>query len=663
MSEKRSALGSGGGAETKHTRILWATLIAAYLLIGWSAHRPAQCASGTSASKPAAPGAGKLVEKWMSKEMMQELADASAAGKYEDLAKHVDTLIIERLACGHLDQMEALTDLVYVRRACKYLPMADKVDDTKQFSAWLVKNHEVSRLLFRALPELEKPEGGMEKLHALWKKDDKRVAAYGNLAVAFATTISVSPWYKQPHPADYLESFDWYTDNSKVPFRTDLKVVPYEISRYLTDTNLSIEERQWAVHRYSGKRVLSQCYFDVRYDYDYLKGVPKKIAAVDFTLQNLANPKIGGVCIEQAYYSSQVCKALGEPATIVCGRGVRGSHAWVASLKLKKVGQAWQAVWDSQTARYAYDSYFVGDVYDPATGKNIQDCELMLIGAAAQLPLDRREQADAACELAQFVADQSKTPTKVTALVEIKKLADAFNKRNPATDKNATQADITDWSAAHPIDSSLVESLINQSIDSNLAHRPVWNLVIAMRKADEISSQTTGKFLDTLITRTGKEYPDYSANMVAQIVPTLQDPSDREKVYKKAVAFYGARPDLQGQLSVALADDLYEQGTKDEALKIYGQVAASNMKYPQIVMDAAAHAEKRLTKDNNTATAVKMYAQLFSLLKKPHEGTEYYESTFYQLGTRLVALLKQDGQQDAAAKVSETISTKEEKKK
>jgi hypothetical protein len=662
-------LGSCIRANEKHGRILWATLIAACLMVGWSACRSAQGAPGTSTSKPAtsrpaSPGPGKLVEKWIGKQLAQELADASAAGKYEDLAKSVDRLILERLACGHLDQMEALTDLVYVRRACKYLPMADKEDDTKQFSAWLVKNREVSRLLFRALPEMEKPETGVEKLHALWKKDDKRVAAYGNLAVAFATTASISRWYKQPNPADYQKSFDWYTDNPKIPFRTDLKGVPYEISRYLTDTNISIDERKWAVQRYAGKRVLPLCYFDVRYDYDYLRGVPKKISAVDFTLQNLANPKIGGVCIEQAYFASEVCKALGQPATIVSGTTSGGvGHAWVACMMIKRVGQNWQAQWDSQTGRYQGMSFFVGDVYNPASGKNMQDCELILIGAAAQLPLERKEQADAACELAQFAADQAKAQTKVADLGELKKLADAYNKGTPATDKNATGADVADWSAACPIDSSLVESLINQSIDSNLAHRPAWDLVISLRKANQLSSETTGKFLDTLITRTGKEYPDYSANMVAQIVPTLQDPADREKVYKKAVAFYGSRPDLQGRLSVALADDLYEQSRKDEALKIYSQVTVGNMKYVQIVTDAAAHAETRLTKDNKTAMAIKMYAQLFSMLKKPHEDFEYYDSAFYQLGTRLVALLKQDGQQDAAERVSEKISTREDKKK
>jgi hypothetical protein len=668
-------------AETKRKGVLWATLIAACLVVGWSAHRSAQGAPGTSTSKPATSkpatqgagassaaktGPGRLVEKWIGKQLAQELADASAAGKYEGLAKRVDTLILERLACGHVDQMETLSDLIYVRRACKYLPMADKVDDTKQFSAWLVKNREVSRLLFRALPEMQKPETGMEKLHALWKKDDKRVAAYGNLAVAFATTASISRWYKQPDPADYQKSFDWYTDNPKVPFRTDLKAVPYEISRYLSDTNISIDERKWAVQRYASKRVLARSYFDVTYDFDYLRGNPKKIAAVDFTLQNLANPKIGGVCIEQAYFASEVCKALGQPATIVSGTTSGGTgHAWVACMMMKRVGQNWQAQWDSQTARYPGMSFFVGDVYNPASGKNMQDCELILIGAAAQLPLERKEQADAACELAQFAADQSKakTPAKVTDLAQIKKLADAYNKRIDPTDKNATPADITDWSAACPIDSSLVESLINQSIDSNLAHRPAWDLVISLRKADQISSEITGKFVDTLITRTGKEYPDYSANMVAQIVPTLQDPAVRVTVYKKAVAFYSGRPDLQGTLSVALADDLYEQGKKDEAMKIYSQVTVGSMKYVQIVTAAAAHAADRLIKDNKLDTAVKMYEQLFSMLKKPHEDYEYYNSAFYQLGTRLVALLKQDGQQDTAEKVSEKISTKEEKKK
>ena len=59
-------------------------------------------------------------------------------------------------------------------------------------------------------------------------------------------------------------------------------------------------------------------------------------------------------------------------------------------MMIKRVGQNWQAQWDSQTGRYRGMSFFVGDVYDPATGKNVQDCELILIGAAAQLPWTAR---------------------------------------------------------------------------------------------------------------------------------------------------------------------------------------------------------------------------------------------------------------------------------
>ena len=62
----------------------------------------------------------------------------------------------------------------------------------------------------------------------------------------------------------------------------------------------------------------------------------------------------------------------------------------MACLKIASGGK--QAVWDSRTGRYASLTFLTGNAPDPASGGRMPDSELMLAGAAAQLPL--RNNAD-----------------------------------------------------------------------------------------------------------------------------------------------------------------------------------------------------------------------------------------------------------------------------
>ena len=630
-----------------------AVCLLVFAILSWAPASAAPPANGPGVIKPA-PSARPGDDRWLANVLLAELERFSATGEYDELATRTAEAILARLATGKLDKLDTLSDLVYVLRACRYLPLAAETDGGKDFAAWLVDNRPIARRMFRAMADVPWPKIALASLHELQAAEAKAVAAYPELAVAFASSRAMRHYREQEAPMTMVESFRWYTA-PRTPFRYDLKLMPYELSRFLASTRLSLVERKWAVNTYRKHKDPARTYFDLKYDDDYYqKGVPKKISKLPYTLQNLR--KVGGVCIDQGYYAAEICKAMGIPAVIVTGEGSSGiGHAWLARLKISRGGRS--ARWDTQTGRYQAHQYFSGDVTNPATGRSMHDSELTLAGAAAQLSLARREHADAAVLLAKMV-DKAHVAEAEADLSVLAKLAATYNEAMADKRKHIKVAPV--WStAARKLDGKLVEDLIAKAIDRNLAERPAWELIIKLRKADRLDAKHLGRFFDTLVTKTAKSHPEYSCRMVMRIVPTIKDTTQRVGVYKRSLGVYGFRPDLQGKLLIALADDYRDRDVKDKALAMYGKAASECINVPEVVLKATKRAEELLAAMDQTGKAIQMYMTLFSKTRPEKTASAFQQQTsHYQLGKRLAELLEAAGRAKDAAAVRAKIGMK-----
>lgn len=609
--------------------------------------RPSSATAPTT--RPAEQVLGPVNDQWLADICRDELRRAASNGTCAALARTVKAAMLARLACGPASDLATLRTMTYVLKACQYLPLAEEVSGGKKFGTWLLDQEELSRRLFRALEDVRSPEASLEQLWELAGADEKAVVSHPDLAVAFATSLPLRHYRPQPEPCSMLQSFAWYT-KADVAFRYDLKKMPYELSRYLADTRLNLAERAWAASRYRNVSNPARTYFDVKYDYDfYRKGTDKKIARLPYTLQNLR--RVGGVCIEQAYFASEACKALGIPATIVAGRGESGiGHAWLACLKLSRDGR--EAYWDSRTGRYDEQRYFTGELWEPANREKILDSELMLVGAAAQLPLTRREEAYTAVVLAGL-ADQARDQSPDADVSVLAKLAEAYNQQI-ASKGNRPPARV-DWIGAHrKIDLAVVEELLSTAIARNLAHKPAWEFIVELRKADRMPVADLDRFFDVLVTRTAKTYPDYSCVLVMRIVPTLADAAQREKVYQRATGVYGNRPDLYSWILIALGDDYAEQGKKAHALRAYEQAALRCVDFAAVVLVASERAERLLLDAKRRDLAIQMYKKLFGRAKRPKSAFRA-QTAHYQLGKRLAVLLREAGQERAADRIEDSL--------
>ena len=624
---------------------------------------------------PAAVAARRPRDAWISRIALDELHRTVETAKYEELSRRIQEVTLERLACGDFERFGTLNDMVYVLRGCKYLPVVEKLPKGRTMVKWLVENPDLTRRLFRGLEDVADVQAAMTSLRELLDADVRAVRAYPDLAVAFATSVP-SPIFleKQLHKASVSESFLWYA-NSRMPFRYDLKAMPFELSRYVADTRMSIAERQWVWKKYRRKLTPSETYYDVDYDYGHLmRGVPKKIESLDFTLPNLK--EVGGVCIEQAYYSAQVCKAMGIPAAVATGRGHTGVfHAWLASLEIKGRGKNVRAAWNTDTGRYEIHLFYSGKVHNPATGRYMQDLEMVLNGAAAQLPLFRREEADSAVALARLAAANQGAAVKgcpalkkLAALHDARLVPSGKETKNQKDQKDAKDAKKTtrrrsappaqlDWAQEEgTIDMALVEKLIDLGIRRNLVHRPAWELIIELRKDSRMPVKNLDAFFEVLIKRTAQEYPDYSCDLVLRIVQTIEEADIRAKVCQRAARIYGRRPDLRGRILLSLAADYRRQDKQGEALQVYEQTILGSGNVPGIVLAATKEAEGLLKDNDQGDLVVQMYEKLFQ--KAPHRkiARRFQKYTLrYLLGERLIAALIDVGRAGDAEKIREMI--------
>jgi len=606
----------------------------------------AACGMAPAAKRVRPSAAG---DAWLGRLALKWLDDAVAKGEYATLAENVEKLIQARSVCTGLSDLATINDLVYAHRAAKVLPAAAKIGKA-DFATYLARRRGLLRLMLRAIGDTPSAEKAVAKLHDLYTADAKRVAAWPNLAVAFATSADRYDRFTPAGSRTSLRaSFAFYTSNRR--FAYDLQRLPYELSRYLTDTRLSLEERQWARDTYAQAANPARSYFDVKYDRDYSRrGKAKKISGHPYTLWNLR--QYGGVCRDQAYFAAHVCKALGIPATIVSGRSRGGvGHAWVARLVLTDGGRS--ARWDAGTARYRSHLYYTGLVTDPAAGRDMLDSELILTGYAALQPLQEKEEADAALYVARYLHDNRKADW--AANVALLKVAAAdYNTRARAGDDKA--ADLSWARIDTKTKARIVEEFLAAALRRNLALGQGWTFLVELRKADAIPLRDLDAFLDILIDRTARAFPAYSCRIVLDLATTVPSGPGRLATYGNCLRRYGSHPDLAGQILIATGNEYAHQGRDDLALKAYIQAADKAVKVPEVVLAATDRAAKLLVDSNQASRAVAMYQSLIGRIKPSGDPLFFHETVYYQLHARLAGLYRQMGRHSSAARIMSRLN-------
>lgn len=321
-----------------------------------------------------------------------------------------------RLPKSKLTELTALTDalLLFILAAQEQPPPA--LNDT-DFKTWLFANQQRSDsfLDFFSIGD-DNFNNAVSIIHQLYQHDPKRRDDNWNLILAFALV-----WDKKPQPLhdqigpnaldfspDITNRYDFFKEtlrSSKAPFRFNQLNV--STLCFIIDTPVPVSELQWAQENANTRK--PQNLFDsIQYDHRRLQAISSRIAFAPgsntpldksplywthgpYTLQAIKNR--GGLCVDQAYFTTLVLRAKGIPAILFTGIGRRGGHAWVAYMKsLNK--------WDTDIGRIEKDNYTTGHATHPQTGDPFNDHVLPLVCEKMQPPAKKENNTNALTRLA-----------------------------------------------------------------------------------------------------------------------------------------------------------------------------------------------------------------------------------------------------------------------
>ena len=284
-----------------------------------------------------------------------------------------------KLLAGHLDRLEAW-------HIAHSAPAPALVD-------FLHAHPDIRKEFWRALdPHFDDAKAACRIMEELRADDEKRLIANYQVAIALAVVhdtpnAAISSRYytlwavdeKQFGPVlSYRELWDYFTDPKNLErFQFKPRNLAWPMLVHLVDLDVSQAEIDWTWSQYAGKKVDFQaCYQSVPYDYGKLNQTATKLGDAPYTLENLR--KLGGVCVDQAHFSSRVAKILGIPAMKCGGSGRYGGagHAWTGYLAAKD--GAPQLLF---TGRYQFDLYYTGTAFDPQTRTELLDRDVELLYA------------------------------------------------------------------------------------------------------------------------------------------------------------------------------------------------------------------------------------------------------------------------------------------
>lgn len=250
----------------------------------------------------------------------------------------------------------------------------------------LAGNPEFLQEFFSLLSPEDFTPGVVANLQRLWQVDPSAFSDYFRLALALAVVFdqkSPSFWpHDQVAPADLPPDGQtleeryafWREAHATRRLATDITRTGADQLRFLVDALVPAQELLYARNKVRIPRSqFEKAFSSIRYDFsriekqafDWPEGTP-------YTLANIQ--KLGGICVDQAYFAMIAGKALGVPTLFFVGQGADGGHAWFGFLR-------GEDRWNLDAGRYENQNYAVGYAMDPQNWEPITDHELQFLAA------------------------------------------------------------------------------------------------------------------------------------------------------------------------------------------------------------------------------------------------------------------------------------------
>ena len=523
----------------------------------------------------------------------------------------------------------------------------------------LAANPVLARTLALAMTREDNPARVFAVLDQLAKVYPKEIADARGLQSLVAATCVVfdSPPLKRPQtaaelllwnsgafeapPADPVEVFGYFTQN-RASMLFPIDRMPVQALIHVVNTPCSADELRWALKNYANNAAVGKLYDRIRYDTQHFKfNKPKKIVATDgYTLQNIW--KVGGVCEEQAFFATNVGKAIGVPTAYVDAVGPDVAHAYVGYLRSAGSNTAW----DFDEGRYDEYEDIRGNITDPQTGRRLHDGQVAL---SAGMMLDKPADRDAAIAL----ADAAATLISATGFPEPKPIADLKLPTGP----NAAPR-------TPGVDSA--EAFLLESVERCPHFSNSWQSVAALAKAGRLDDKRVKFWSEAvmrLCMRAPNPNPDFAFDILGAMFEGVKDPKAQSALWDWTAQKFSSRVDLAGSARLAQARLWNSNGDPGRAWAIYEQLIRSSRNEGTVIVDALADAERLLASEKKPpATATELYEVAFKRIGKPGKVSAAFVtgSNYYRVGSRLAELYEESGKPNDAQRIRRQIEFQEE---
>jgi hypothetical protein len=537
------------------------------------------------------------------------------------------------------DRPDALREADFALRLVSQLSHVPD-DQRKDLLPYLRAHAELAQTLaFLILPD--QPAAQVyELLDKLREQRGDKISEYDNLTAAICLvhyrkrTIQANE--NQATSADPVDIFDYYVSNESRMF-FGIKNVPAELLIYVVDSTASIPEMRWALAKYAFDKDVGKLFFDIKYDYDYLKsGTSKKLTAEGFTLPNIL--RYGGVCVDQSYFATTVAKSIGVPATMDEGVSGDAGHAWVGFLQ----SSGRMAGWNFDYGRYQSYQGVEGNVQDPQTRRDIPDCQVSLLGELIGTKAVDRQNAVALTDAAQCLSTLQKSPAQAPAT-------------QPGPDEVSPS---TMLPKPRPCDTAAKLALIESALKQSVAYTPAWFMVRDLATGKELSLKDKEHWSDLLLRLGAQRYPDFTLSILMPMIQTIDDPKEQDAILTRILPLFAARKDLSASILMAQASLWQSQNQTNRAGNCYMQVITRYCNDGPFVLAALTGAEQLLRDSNRADKVVTLYAQAWAQTSKPGDWAPEFvqESNWYRIGQMYADKLRSAGDLNKAATVESTLT-------
>ena len=340
----------------------------------------------------------------------------------------------------------------------------------------------------------------------------------------------------------------------------------------------------------------------------------QRVDAARLFLRNVMN--FGGVCADQAWFTTTVMEVRGIPAAVVVGRDATVGHAWVGWFEF--AGRS--ARFNTDTGRYESYQKVPGLVKDPQTSGTIGEGRMGMLARFSTLDSKQRQLGRAIRSVLKRVEDRM----NLTSEAPTDKDADAIAPTTPADRLNWVNALL----AVAPSDPG------------------AWDIVAAASQEGAFTDETLNTFTDTLLAESS-DAPDFALEVLEAMAEGLTDAERAGNILERVAGLLARnRPDLAARALLAAGDAFAAAGQQDEAGKRYERITSSYANDGPWVLDAARRVLDVLNDQGRLAANGPAYVEsIFNRVKKPEFMSSEWarQSNWYQLGMLLSETLTQTG--------------------